>query len=65
MNFDTFFNKVTEGVSGSASPHINVGSIKKFEIILPPLDLQNQFADFVAQVDKSKFIGSNRYRIIK
>lgn len=54
MNFDTFFNKVTEGVSGSASPHINVGSIKKFEIILPPLDLQNQFADFVAQVDKSK-----------
>ena len=54
MNFDTFFNKVTEGVSGSASPHINVGSIKKFEIILPPLDLQNQFADFVVQVDKSK-----------
>ena len=35
------------------------------EFIVPPLDLQNQFADFVVQVDKSKFMGCNRYRIIK
>ena len=28
MNFDSFFNRVTEGVSGSASPHINVADIR-------------------------------------
>ena len=54
MNFDSFFRKVLGGVSGSASPHINVGDIKAFAIILPPIELQEQFAAFVEQVDKSK-----------
>ena len=54
MNFDSFFNRVTQGVSGSASPHINVADIKAFSIILPPLQPQTQFADFVQQVEKSK-----------
>ena len=55
MNFDSFFNRVTEGVSGSASPHINVADIRAFNIMMPPLALQEQFADFVKQVDKSKY----------
>ena len=54
MNFDSFFNRVTEGVSGSASPHINVADIRAFKIMMPPLDLQQQFAAFVEQTDKSK-----------
>ena len=54
MNFDSFLRKVTGGISGSASPHINVGDIKSFEIILPPIDLQEQFVTFVEQTDKSK-----------
>lgn len=54
MNFDSFFNRVTEGVSGSASPHINVADIRAFKIMMPPLDLQEQFAAFVEQTDKSK-----------
>ena len=55
MNFDSFLNKVLEGVSGSASPHINVGDIRAYNVIIPPLPLQNAFADFVHQTDKSKF----------
>lgn len=43
-----------KGISGSASPHINVGDIKAFRMIMPPIELQNQFADFVHQVTKSK-----------
>ena len=54
MNFDTFLRKALKGLSGSASPHINVGDIKAFTIIVPPIDLQNQFAAFAEQVDKSK-----------
>jgi len=55
MNFDSFFHRVTDGVTGSASPHINVKDIKAFEIPLPPIELQNQFADFVTLTDKSKY----------
>ena len=54
MNFDSFLRKALGGVSGSASPHINVGDIKAFAIILPPIELQEQFVSFVEQVDKSK-----------
>ena len=56
MNFDSFFNKVIQGTSGSASPHINVADIKGFKIISPPLKRQEQFADFVIQTDKSKLV---------
>lgn len=56
MNFDSFLRKALGGVSGSASPHINVGDIKAFAIILPPIELQEQFAAFVEQTDKSKLV---------
>ena len=55
MNFESFLKKALGGVSGSASPHINVGDIKTFTIILPPIELQKQFTAFVEQTDKSKF----------
>lgn len=54
MNFDSFLRKILRGVSGSASPHINVGDIKVFSIIIPPLSLQQQFSDFVMQTEKTK-----------
>ena len=56
MNFDSFLHKVMEGVSGSASPHINVGDIRAYKIMLPPIDQQQVFAKFVADVDKSKLV---------
>ena len=43
MNFESFLRKALGGVSGSASPHINVGDIKAFTIILPPLGYRNNF----------------------
>ena len=55
MNRDSFLNNVLKGISGSASPHINVGDIRNFKMIIPPINLQNQFAAFVHQVNKSKF----------
>ena len=54
MNSDSFLNNVLKGISGSASPHINVGDIKAFRMIMPPVELQKQFSDFVNQVYKSK-----------
>lgn len=56
MNFDSFLDNALKGMSGSASPHINVGEIKAFNMILPPIAQQEAFTAFVAQVDKSKAI---------
>ena len=56
MNFDSFLSSALKGMSGSASPHINVGDIKAFEMILPPVKEQEQYSAFIAQVDKSKAV---------
>ena len=40
--------------SGAIMAGINVTKLKQIEVHIPPLELQNQFADFVKQVDKSK-----------
>ena len=36
--------------------NINSQELKKMKIPVPPLELQNKFADFVQQIDKSKFV---------
>lgn len=41
-------------VTGSLVPHISAKDICSFEIMLPPIELQNCFATLVKQVDKSK-----------
>ena len=40
---------------GVRQKNFNLSMIKNISIPLPPLSLQNEFADFVAQVDKSQF----------
>ena len=46
-------------ITGSLVPHISNKDINNFKIIIPPLELQQQFAAFVEQTDKSKFIAIN------
>ena len=41
--------------SASAQPNLLLSKINATEIYVPDLGMQNQFADFVGQVDKSKF----------
>lgn len=40
--------------SGSTVAYLSIAMLKKLNIVVPPLDLQKQFAAFVAQIDKSK-----------
>ena len=44
-------------VTGSLVPHISAKDIRSFPIMLPPIELQEQFAAFVEQTDKSKLCG--------
>lgn len=43
------------GAHGSSQKGIYLQDLKKLPVPVAPIDKQNQFADFVAQVDKSKF----------
>lgn len=43
-------------VSGSKMPRVQADIFWNLDIILPTITLQNQFADFVKQTDKSKFV---------
>ncbi|MFS9170510.1 restriction endonuclease subunit S [Streptococcus infantis] len=48
------YSELRELGRGGNQPNLNGQLIKNFELIFPPLSLQNEFADFVAQVDKSQ-----------
>ena len=49
------YNGFIDAISGvSTIAHLPGDKLKQLQIIVPPLELQNQFADFVAQADKSK-----------
>ena len=52
-----YFLGCAKQTTGIAS--INMRQLRALPVLIPPLPLQNQFADFVAEVDKSKlFVGS-------
>ena len=54
MRDDFFTEQVRRKVVGGGQPNLNTGWLKEFGIIIPPTELQDQFAAFVEQVDKSK-----------
>ena len=44
-----------KSIKGIGVPDLHLIEIKNFKIILPPIELQNKFADIVKQIDKQKF----------
>ena len=51
----TEFREYVEAMSGnSLQPNISSKQVEDYSIVLPPLELQEQFAAFVEQTDKSK-----------
>ena len=49
-----FVNYANERSSGANLPRVNVETIYEFNIIAPPINLQNQFAQIVGQVEQTK-----------
>lgn len=58
LRSDEFVGMITEKVAGAKMPRVSMGDFRKFDVPLPPLDIQEQFAEFVKQVDKSKFVSN-------
>ncbi|WP_346921068.1 restriction endonuclease subunit S [Clostridium sp. UBA7339] len=42
-------------ISGSAQPQMPISSMRNAKVFNPPIELQNQFSEFVKQVNKLKF----------
>lgn len=58
-NFKIYVDKMS---GNSLQPNISSKQIEEYKIPVPPLELQNQFADFVTQVNKSKFVVTAKFQ---
>lgn len=54
MNSNPFQNFLEESSTKSTIKNVGLKAIREYKMIQPPIELQNQFADFVQQVNKSK-----------
>lgn len=52
---DTISNQINRQKKGAIMNGLNLKIIKLLEFDLPPIDLQNQFTEFVKKIDKQKF----------
>ena len=52
---DSLKRSLADNTHGGTMDILNLGIVRKLMMPLPPVELQNEFVDFVAQVDKSKF----------
>ena len=55
LRSESFVRFIQEKVAGAKMPRVQPKIFKEFKLILPPIELQNQFADFVKHIDKLKF----------
>ena len=54
LKSDRIQRQFKAGIKGVAVKHLHLGVIADTKIIVPRIDVQNQFAAFVTQIDKSK-----------
>lgn len=54
LRSDAFVKHISEKVAGAKMPRVSMDYFRSLSIELPPLELQEQFAAFIEQTDKSK-----------
>ena len=55
ISFPSFKKSIEDMAVGQTMPNLNVPIVSQFQIIKPPIEMQNDYYNFVKQVDKSKF----------
>ena len=48
------YDKLRDMAKGGNQPNLNIGIIKNFPVLKPPIELQNDFATFVERIDQQK-----------
>lgn len=64
LQSDYFDDAVISKIRGGTQKFISLGDIRNLEVLVPPIELQNQFAAFVKQTDKSKYFGMNGIKLL-
>ena len=54
LRTNNFVNYINDKVAGAKMPRVNMDTLRDFQIILPPIQLQNQFAERVAMIEAQK-----------
>ncbi|MBT9815356.1 restriction endonuclease subunit S [Catenibacterium mitsuokai] len=54
-----------ENAPAVAQKNLNVATLEKVGVIVPPLELQNQFASFVQEIDKSRLLNNHSLLLLK
>ena len=52
--FELSYEKLRSLAQGAGQPNLNGNMIKNFQVLVPPIELQKEYVDFVHQTDKSK-----------
>ena len=53
LNNEDMYKDIRNYMGGAAITRLTIAKLNSINVILPPIELQNNFADFVKQVDKS------------
>ena len=56
LNNEDMYKDIRNYMGGAAITRLTIAKLNSINVILPPIELQNNFADFVKQVDKSREI---------
>ena len=64
LRSDAFVSYANEISGGTKMPRMPLKELREFDCIIPPLSLQNQFAEIVRQADKSKYYENNKIKNI-
>ena len=56
LNNADMYSDIRNNMGGAAITRLTIAKLNAVRVIIPPLDLQNQFASFVEQTDKSKAV---------
>lgn len=54
ISFPSFKKTIEDMAVGQTMPNLNVPIVSTFQIVKPPIEVQNRYYTFVAQVNKSK-----------
>ena len=54
LNNENMYTDIRSNMGGAAITRLTIAKLNGIQVILPPMELQNQFATFVKQTDKSK-----------
>ena len=54
LNNENMYTDIRSNMGGAAITRLTIAKLNTIKVILPPIELQEQFAAFVAQTDKSK-----------